>query len=133
MKKIIMDVKDRYEAPAEELSQYVSENFGGNLLTLRQLEPYIREIQRRFIILPRNRGVDGQFKTISGCRSFKLWCSNNLGRTDRTVRYMLAKAKNEPKRKTTETISAVEKVVRYIRKQKLTDEQIDQVVNQYKG
>jgi hypothetical protein len=114
----------RHEVPPEELSEFVSTNFGGNLLTLRQLEPFISEIRRRFKILPRKANLGG-YKTISGHRSFKTWCSGVLGRTDRTVRYMLAKSKNEEKKlqKQAETISAVlNRTLVYIMKQKL-DEQ----------
>jgi hypothetical protein len=112
----------RYEVSPEELSEFVSANFGGNLLTLRQLEPYITEVKRRFRLLPRKAGIDGKYKVIAGHRSFKSWCQGVLGRTDRTVRYMLAKSKNEEQRlgKRTESISAVlARCQKYIQRQRL--------------
>lgn len=117
-------LESRHEIAADELSEFVSANFGGNLLTLRQLEPYIVEIKRRFKTLPRKMGVDGTYKTISGHRSFKSWCQGVLKRTDRTVRYMLAKSKNEERKSTkrTETISAVlSRCMKYIEKQELDE------------
>src|SRR5258708_786896 len=109
---------------AEELSQFVSTNFGGNLLTLRQLEPFITEIKRRFKTLSRKKGVDGKYKLIGGYRSFKSWCHGVLGRTDRTVRYMLSKSKNEEQKpeKEAETISAVlTRCLTYINRQPLDE------------
>ncbi len=111
---------NRHEIPVEELSSYVSTSFNGNLLTLRQLEPFIAEIKRRFRTLPRNMGVDGKYKMIAGHRSFKSWCKGVVGRTDRCVRYMLAKAKNQEKKSKdkAETISVVlNRIVTYIKRQ----------------
>jgi len=110
--------------PSEELSNFVSTNFGGNLLTLRQLEPFITEIKRRFKTLPRKTGIDGKYKTIGKHRSFKSWCYGVLGRTDRTVRYMLSKSKNEIQKpeKEAEPISAVlNRCMAYIKRQRLDD------------
>jgi hypothetical protein len=115
-------VEQRHEMPSEALSNFVSTNFGGNLLTLRQLEPFITEIKRRFQTLPRKQGVDGKYKTIGEHRSFKSWCHGVLGRTDRTVRYMLSKSKIEEQKpeKEAETISAVlNRCVTYIKRQRL--------------
>ena len=72
MKPNLQLLENRHEIPAEELSEFISTNFGTNLLTLRQLEPYITEIKRRFKTLPRTLGVDGNYKTISGHRSLKV-------------------------------------------------------------
>jgi hypothetical protein len=125
MKPNLHLLERRHDMPPEELSEFVSVNFGGNLLTLRQLEPFIAEIKRRFKTLPRKAGVDGKYKTIGGHRSFKSWCHGVLGRTDRTVRYMLSKSKNEEQKpkKEAETISAVlNRCVNYITRQRLDEE-----------
>src|SRR6266478_5296560 len=121
-------LEQRHEMSPEELSEFVSTNFGGNLLTLRQLEPFIAEIKRRFKTLPRKARVDGKYKMIGGHRSFKSWCHGVLGRTDRTVRYMLSKSKNEEQKSTeksakeAETISAVlNRCAKYIAKQELDE------------
>ncbi len=118
-------LEQRHEMPAEDLSNFVSTNFGGNLLTLRQLEPFIVEIKRRFKTLPRKMQVDGTYKTISGHRSFKVWCRGVLNRTDRTVRYMLAKShekatnQEQKSEQRAETISAVlDRCVKYLAKQR---------------
>src|SRR5712671_3284557 len=109
MKTDLQLLENRHETPVEELSEFVSANFNGNLLTLRQLEPYITEIKRRFKTLPRKQGVDGRYQMIAGHRTFKSWCKGVVGRTDRCVRYMLAKSKKEEQQslKGAETISAV--------------------------
>jgi hypothetical protein len=125
MKPDLRLLERRHDMPPEELSEFVSVNFGGNLLTLRQLEPFITEIKRRFKTLPRKAGVDGKYKMIGGHRSFKSWCHGVLGRTDRTVRYMLSKSKNEERKpnKEAETISAVLiRCVNYITRQRLDEE-----------
>jgi hypothetical protein len=99
------------EMTAEELTYLVQTNFSGSLLSLRQLKPFIEEIKRRFKHLPRKMGVDGEYKKISGHRNFKFWCASILHRSDRAVRYMLAKASNTPNKNKledeTETISVV--------------------------
>lgn len=69
--------------------------------------------------MPQNK-----YKTIHGHRNFKSWCHEVLHRTDRTVRYMLQKSKNEgPKtERKAETISAVlDRCTSYIRKQDLDE------------
>lgn len=81
---------ERHELDAEALSEHIRANFSGSLCSLRQLDPFVREMLRRFKHLPRKRGVDGTYKNISGHRSFKSWCNGVLNRSDRTVRYMLA-------------------------------------------
>src|ERR1700687_2339553 len=100
-------LRNRHDAAPEELSAFVSANFNGNLLKLRQLEPFVREIKRRFKILPRNKNITGEYKTICGHRSFKSWCLGVLRRSDRAVRYMLAVGYGTDKKKRAETISAV--------------------------
>jgi hypothetical protein len=124
-------LNNRHDASPAELSEFVASNFGGNLLTLRQLEPFITEIKRRFKILPRNAAVDGSYKTIGGHRSFKSWCHGVLGRTDRTVRYMISKSKKEEQKpaKEAETISAVlNRCQKYIAKQKLDEPTKDAIL-----
>ena len=115
----VLDVRSDYETTGEQLTDYICSHFSGSLLSLRQLEPFIKEIKRRFKTLPRKRGVDGEYKTISGHRSFKSWCSV-LNRSDRAVRYMLAKARPEKDKKkkdveAAETISALsDRLVKYV-------------------
>src|SRR6266576_3990362 len=109
MKPNLQLLEQRHEIPVDELSEYVSTNFNGNLLTLRQLEPYITEIKRRFKTLPRKMGVDGKYRMIAGHRSFKSWCKGVVGRTDRCVRYMLLKSREEERKseKGAESLSLV--------------------------
>ena len=83
-------VQIRENMTDESLTQYAKDHFSGSLLSLRQLEPLIREIKRRFRILPRKLGVDGKRKMIFDCVRFRDWCQQVLGRSDRSVRYMLA-------------------------------------------
>jgi hypothetical protein len=102
------------------LSEFVSANFSGNMLTLRQLSPFIQELKRRFKTLPRNKGVTGEFKTICGHRSFKSWCLGVLRRTDRAVRYMLTTGHGNNKKKTAETLSALLiRTIEYVKRQRL--------------
>lgn len=124
MKSNLALLENRHDIPPEELSNFIADNFGGNLLTLRQLEPYIVEINRRFRHLPRKASVDGKYKAISGHRNFKDWCSGVLHRTDRAVRYMLQKARGDERKpkNETETISAqLERCKAYIAKTKLDE------------
>ena len=86
----LVKLERRFDLSADELSAHIQQNFGGSLLSLRQLEPLIREMLRRFKHLPRTIGVDGKRPSIAGCTTFKMWCRTILNRTDRTVRYMLA-------------------------------------------
>jgi hypothetical protein len=68
--------------------------------------------------------VDGKYKMIAGHRSFKSWCKGVLKRSDRTVRYMLAKSKIEEQKpaREAETLSAVlTRCMKYITKQKLDE------------
>lgn len=126
-------VNRRHDMDSESLTEFVIQNFEGNLLTLRQLEPFISEVKRRFRTLPRTPDVHGNRPTISGCKNFATWCQKVLRRTDRTVRYMLAKAKEKKLKETiAETVSALTKeqeaekeqqrVITYIEKSKLNPE-----------
>jgi len=108
-------IESRHEDDAETLSIRIQENFSGSLLSLRQLEPLIREILRRFKRLPRKAGVDGKFATIAGHRSFgpgkvdKVgWCQGKLKRSDRTVRYMLSGGNRKRKEPRVETVSSLD-------------------------
>jgi hypothetical protein len=117
---LLEQLESRHELSDEFLTDYIRQNFNGSLLSLRQLEPFVKEILRRFKRLPRKKGVDGQYKTIGGCTSFKKWAPAVLGRTDRACRYMLERAHSDKLKKPTETeesISAVsEQIVKYIRR-----------------
>jgi hypothetical protein len=98
----------RHAMGSDELTKYLYENFAGSLLSLKQLQPLIAEVLRRFKQLPRKQSVDGTYPTIAGYRSFGVsnrepigWCQGVLHRNARTVRYMLAggnKAKSQPKK-----------------------------------
>jgi hypothetical protein len=83
-------VQIRENMTDESLTQYAKDHFSGSLLSLRQLEPLLREIKRRFRYLPRKIGVDGKRKMIGDCTKFSDWCKQVLQRSDRSVRYMLA-------------------------------------------
>lgn len=74
----------------EALGEHIERQFKGICLTLRQLLPWIEEMKRRFNLLPRGKQVDGAYKTIRGCRSFKEWVETKLKRSERTVYYLLA-------------------------------------------
>jgi hypothetical protein len=91
--EILQLVERRHELDANDLSEHIRQNWGGSLLTLRQLEPFVSEILRRFKCLPRKRQVNGDFARIAGHRSFKSWYNGVLNRKERSVRYMLAKSK----------------------------------------
>jgi hypothetical protein len=114
-------LENRSTLPADDLSKHIQDNFGGSLLSLRQLEPFISEMLRRFKRLPRKVGVDGNRPTIAGCTSFKIWCSTVLHRTDRCVRYMLKRSQSGTIKKTkTEKLSAKHtsaRVLKYLDRQ----------------
>ncbi len=127
-------VEKRHDVSPEILTRYIADNFVGNLLTLRQLEPFISEVKRRFKILPRKKDITGNYKTIYGCRTFKAWCLGVLHRSDRTVRYMLAKAHGDKKKNTVEraeTISAVSsRILAHIERQtkKFTEDERSEIL-----
>jgi hypothetical protein len=107
LQTILQLVPERHEMDGDSLSNHIRDNFSGSLLSLKQLEPFVSEILRRFKRLPRKKSVDGTYSTISGYRSFGAgkidnvgWCQGVLHRSDRTVRYMLKggnKKRKEPK------------------------------------
>jgi hypothetical protein len=82
-------IAERHDVDVEDLSVHIQENFSGNLMSLKQLEPLVSEILCRFKHLPKKRKVDGTYPNIAGYRTFKKWCLGVLNRSDRTVRYML--------------------------------------------
>jgi len=86
----------RHDIDVEELSGHVAAHF--QLLTLRQLLPFIKEMRRRFRHLPR-RSIDGVRPSIAGCVTFGEWCWKVLRRTPRTVRYLLQEKPEKPKGK----------------------------------
>jgi len=108
-------LEQRYDMSADDLSNHIRQNFSGSLLSLKQLEPFIREMLRRFKRLPRKVGVDGKRRPIAGCTTFKMWCRTVLNRQDRTVRYMLAGGSKPKATARTERISAHAKAPAQIR------------------
>ena len=108
MQATLATLDSRHEMDSDDLTRYLYENFSGSLLSLKQLQPLIAEVLRRFKMLPRTKSVDGMYPTIAGYRSFGVskrepigWCQGVLHRNARTVRYMLAggnKAKSQPKK-----------------------------------
>lgn len=128
----------RHEIADECLTDYIRQNFSGSLLSLRTLAPFIKEIRRRFRCLPRKRGVDGNFKMIAGCRTFKEFCSKVLNRTDRAVRYAIAGIGSKPKEKAersrTEIISALTAyVLKRFENLELTVDEKSQVISGLQG
>lgn len=89
IQEVLATLDSRHEMDSDDLSNHIRDNFSGSLLSLKQLEPLITEVLRRFKHLPRKKSVDGTFPSIAGHRTFKSWCLGVLHRNDRTVRYML--------------------------------------------
>lgn len=82
-------VKNRRDVDGETLGEYVELQFNGVCMTLRHLLPLIAEMKRKFTLLPRGKQVDGTYRTIRGCRSFKEWVETKLRRSERSVYYLL--------------------------------------------
>jgi hypothetical protein len=82
-------VKNRRDVDGETLGEYVELQFNGVCTTLRHLLPLIAEMKRKFTLLPRGKQVDGTYKIIRGCRSFKEWVETKLRRSERAVYYLL--------------------------------------------
>jgi len=101
-------LEERHDVDIEVLSNHVRENFNGSMLSLRQLEPVIGEILRRFKHLPRKMGVNGEYSTIAGHRTFKSWCAGVLKRTPRAVRYMLAGGNKNRQKSVKESVSSLD-------------------------
>jgi len=101
---------ERHEVDADVLSDHIRKNFEGSVVSLKSLEPLVREILRRFRRLPRKKSVDGTYPSLGGYRSFKAWCQFVLHRSDRTVRYMLSGGNQNRRQKPSddvETFSAM--------------------------
>jgi hypothetical protein len=103
-------LEERHDVDVEVLSNHVRENFNGSMLSLRQLEPIISEILRRFKHLPRKIAVNGEYPTIAGHRTFKSWCDGVLHRTPRAVRYMLAGGNKKRQTSKQESVSPLDAV-----------------------
>jgi hypothetical protein len=119
LEEILAVLPTRHEETDEKLSSLVRYRFSGSLLSLEQIIPLIEEIKRRFKHLPRKVGVDGKYKTICGHRTFKSWCKGVMNRHDRTVRYMIAGAKNPAEKKEeqkAEVFAVSERVKKYLTK-----------------
>jgi hypothetical protein len=111
-------IAERHDVDVEDLSTHIQENFSGSLMSLKQLEPLVSEILRRFKRLPRKRNVDGTHPNIAGYRNFKSWCEGILHRSDRTVRYMLngGNKKRKDSKVQAESVSALDaaKILKYL-------------------
>jgi hypothetical protein len=111
----LLDV--RHDASNEELCAHIRSNFHGNINSLKILEPFVREVLRRFKHLPRKKNVDGTRPSIGGETSFAKWCPAVLGKTARTVRYMLAGGNKKRNITTGKDVSAVcERITKYLDK-----------------
>lgn len=76
---------DRTRLSDEDLSSYIE----NAVLTLKLCAPFVEEMRRRFTNLDRTKQVDGSYKRIRGCRSFKEYCTGVLKRTEQAVYKML--------------------------------------------
>jgi hypothetical protein len=112
-------VAERHEMDVDVLSNRIRENFNGSMLSLKQLEPLVSEIRRRFKHLPRKQKVDGTYPNIAGYRTFKDWCGRVLHHSDRAVRYMLKGGNNNRKcfksRLATVSVLDIDGVMRYLK------------------
>lgn len=70
LQTVLTTIDNRHEMADGDLTEYLAENFSGSLLSLKQLQPLISEILRRFKRLPRKQSVDGTYPTIAGYRTF---------------------------------------------------------------
>ena len=82
-------VRDRTTLDDDTLGVCIEEYSGGALLTLKMCMPLVDEMKRRFKILDRKKQVNGQYKTIRGCRTFQDFCQKVLHRTEQAVYLML--------------------------------------------
>jgi hypothetical protein len=97
----------RESATNEMLGGEALEDFEAYLIGFRRLQPRIEEIQRRFKILSKESKVGGTANTIEGCKNFKEWCENVLGKPVGVVYYLLrgGPKKSEPKEKSDELLA----------------------------
>jgi hypothetical protein len=86
-------VKHRETLNDDELAGYIERA----VLTLKMVAPLVAEMKRRFQNLDRSKQVDGTYKTIRGCRSFKDYCQTVLHRTEQAVYLMLRGDEAKPK------------------------------------
>lgn len=82
-------VKNRHHENGEVVGKYIEDHVQGVHTTLLHLRPLIDEMKRRYSLLSRKKQVDGTYQTIRGCRSFKEWVEKRLGKSERTVYYLL--------------------------------------------
>ncbi len=124
-------IDTRHTMTNDEISICCRDNFSGSMLSLKQLEPVIRDVQRRFKILGRKQHMDGSYPNIFGYRSFGSihdkeeykkvlrvgWCEGVLKFDVRTVHYMLnggnKKKKSKPKKEKLSAPQASE-VLKYV-------------------
>jgi hypothetical protein len=114
-------VRRRESLNDDELAAHIE----GAILTLRLVAPLVEEMKRRFQNLDRSKQVDGTYKTIGGCRSFKKFCETVLHRTEQAVYLMLrkddsskSKEKSESKTKRVKEYQALVDAVPPVRKGK---------------
>lgn len=78
-------VRDRTSLDDDTLGVCIEQYGGGALLTLRMCMPLVDEIKRRFKNLDKKKQLNGDYKTIRGCRSFQDYCQKVLHRTEQAV------------------------------------------------
>ena len=119
LQAVLIALAERHEMDVDVLSNRIRENFNGSMLSLKQLEPLVSEILRRFKHLPRKQEVDSTYPNIAGYRTFKDWCVGVLDHSDRAVRYMLKGGNNNRKcfnsRLATVSVLDIDGVMRYLK------------------
>ena len=88
------------EMNGEVLGEYIERNWdtvAGNALGLMHL---VIEMQRKFSLLDRKKQVNGEYLTIRGFRSFKVWFAKVTGKSERLAYYLLETEKKKNERNT---------------------------------
>jgi hypothetical protein len=70
-------VKQRTTVDATELASYTRTLIGTKMRDVFVARPLLKEVKRRFKILPREKQVDGTYLEIDGATSFEKWCEKH--------------------------------------------------------
>jgi len=70
-------VKQRTTVDATELASYTRTLIGTKMRDVLVARPLLKEVKRRFKILPREKQVDGTYLEIDGATSFEKWCEKH--------------------------------------------------------
>ena len=70
-------VKQRTTVDATELASYTRTLIGTKMRDVLVARPLLKEVKRRFKILPREKQVDGTYLEIDGTSSFEKWCEKH--------------------------------------------------------